>query len=146
MTDILNSSSEADSGGQGQRRARQQVPRTHQVEFTLTVEEYAAIEKAAKRAGLARGAYAASAVMAAAAYGSPVGDQGPLRQVLVELMRAAGLVRRIGANLNQAVAKLNAIGQPTETLPAYAAQRIRHADHIDAVADAVREALTRRSR
>ena len=35
----------------------------------------------------------------------------PLREILRELIRASGLVRRIGVNLNQAVAKLNATGQ-----------------------------------
>ena len=34
-----------------------------------------------------------------------------LREALGELIRAAGLVRRIGVNLNQAVARLNATGQ-----------------------------------
>ncbi len=61
-------------------------------------------------------------------------------------MRAAGLVRRIAANINQAVAKLNSTGQAAGNLPAYAAQSIRCADHIDQVADAVRKALRRRSR
>ena len=56
-------------------------------------------------------------------------------------MRAAGLVRRIGANINQAVAKLNATGQPAGDLPRYAAETIRRADHIDKVADGVRKAL-----
>ncbi len=41
--------------------------------------------------------------------------------MLIELMRAAGLVRHIATNLNQAVAKLNATGQATGDLPAYAA-------------------------
>ena len=56
-------------------------------------------------------------------------------------MRAAGLVRRIGANLNQAVAKLTATGQPSGELPRYAAESTRRAERIDAVADAVRKAL-----
>ena len=56
-------------------------------------------------------------------------------------MRAAGLVRRIATNLNQAVAKLTATGQPAGDLPRWAAESIRRADHIDAVADAVRKAL-----
>ena len=34
----------------------------------------------------------------------------PLREALVELMSASGLVRRVGTNLNQAVARLNATG------------------------------------
>jgi hypothetical protein len=146
LTGTSNGSSEAGVTRQGRRRARQQVPRTRQVEFTLTDEEYAAIEKAARRAGQARGAYVAQVVLVAAANGRPIGDQGSLRQALIELMRAAGLVRRIGTNLHQAVAKLNTTGQPSGDLAGYAAESIRRADHIDQVADAVRKALTRRSR
>ena len=126
---------------QGRRRARQLVPRTRRVEVTLTGEEYAVIEAAARRAGLARRAYIAQAALAAAANGGPPGDRESLRQALIELMRAAGLVRRIGTNINQAAAKLNATGQPAGDLPGYAAGTIRRADHIDEVADAVRKAL-----
>jgi Mobilization protein NikA len=127
--------------GQGRRRARQSVPRTRWVEVTLTGEEYAVIEAAARRAGLARRAYIAQAVLVAAANGGPVGDRESLRRVLVELMRAAGLVRRIGTNISQAAAKLHATGQPAGDLPGYAAGSIRRAGHIDEVADAVRKAL-----
>ncbi len=56
-------------------------------------------------------------------------------------MRAAGLVRHISTNIHQAVAKLDATGQPARGLPGYAAGTIRRADHIDEVADAVRKAL-----
>ncbi len=122
------------------------MPRTRRVEFTLTGEEYAVVTAAAGRAGLARRAYAAQAAMAAAANGRAASGQEPLRQILIELMRAAGLVRRIAANLNQAATKLNATGQPTGNQPRYAAETIRRADHIDAVADAVRKALGRGSR
>ena len=58
-----------------------------------TDEEYAVLVAAAGRAGLARGAYAAQAALAAAANGTLAGVQGSLRQALIELMRAAGLVR-----------------------------------------------------
>ena len=40
----------------------------------------------------------------------------PLRDALVELIAAAGLVRRAGTNLNQAVAKLSVTGQRGEDL------------------------------
>jgi len=40
----------------------------------------------------------------------------PMRQALVEVMTSAGLVRRIGTNLNQAVARLNATGQRGDDL------------------------------
>jgi hypothetical protein len=141
-----NGSSGTGVGGQGRRRARQPVPRTRRVEFTLTGEEYAAVIAAAGQAGLARRAYAAQAAMAAAANDGAASDQESLGQLLIELMRGAGLVRRIAGNLNQAVAKLNATGQPAGDLPRYAAESIRRADHIDQVADAVRKTLTRRSR
>ena len=137
----INGHSQVGGSGQGRRRTRQPVPRTRRVEFTLTGEEYVAVIAAAGRAGLARRAYAAQAAIAAAANDRPASDQESLRQILIELMRAAGLVRRIAANLNQAVAKLNATGQPAGDLPRYVAESIRRADHIDQVADAVRKTL-----
>jgi hypothetical protein len=80
-------------------------------------------------------------VLAAAANGGPLGDRESLGRALIELMRAAGLVRRIGTNINQAVAKLDATGQPAGNLPGNAAGGIRRADHIDEVADAARKVL-----
>jgi hypothetical protein len=138
-----SSSSPAGRGGQGRRRARQPVPRTRSVEFTLTDQEYAALAEAAGRAGMARRAYAATVVLEAAANGTTINVNGedPLELILIELMSAAGQVRRISANLGQAVAKLTATGQPAGDLPRYAAGILRHADHIDAVADVVRQAL-----
>jgi hypothetical protein len=141
LTGASNGSSGTGVSGQGRRRARQPVPRTRRVEFTLTGEEYAVVIAAAGRAGLARRAFAAQAAMAAAANGRAASGQESLSQVLIELMRAAGLVRRIAVNLNQAAAKLDAAGQPAGDLPRYAAETIRRADHIDQVADAVRKAL-----
>jgi hypothetical protein len=90
---------------------------------------------------MARRAYVAQTVMAAAANGTTASGQDPLELILIELMRAAGLVRRIATNLDQAAARLNATGQPAGNLPAYAAQSIRRAGHIDQVAEAVRKAL-----
>ena len=141
MTGTINGTSGTGLSGQGRRRPRQPVPRTRRVEFTLSGEEYAILVEAAGRAGMARRAYAAQAALTAAANGNPISGQEPLALVLTELMRAAGLVRRIGTNLNQAVAKLDTTGQPTGGLPRYAAESIRRADHIDEVADAVRKAL-----
>ena len=141
MTGTVNGTSGTGVSGQGRRRARQPVPRTRRVELTLSGEEYAILAEAAQRAGMARRAYAAQAALTAAANGNPVSGQEPLALVLTELMRAAGLVRRIATNLNQAVAKLNSTGQPAGELLRYAADSTRRADHIDAVADTVRKAL-----
>lgn len=106
----------------------------------LTGEEFDVLESAAGRAGLARGAYAAEAALAAAR-GAATSADAPLREALAELICASGLVRRIGVNLNQAVAKLNATGQrPGDLLP-YAAESLRRAERLDAAAEEVRKAL-----
>jgi len=76
-----------------------------------------------------------------AACGGPVTPDTPLRELLRELIHASGLVRRIGVNLNQAVAKLNATGQRSGDLVPYAAESLRRAERLDAVADEVRKAL-----
>lgn len=112
------------------RRSRQATPRPHLVKFFLTDEELADLDIAAGRSGLARGAFAAEAALAAAR-GTPSPASSLAREALVEMMTAAGLVRRIGTNLNQAVAKLNATGQRGEDLlPAaeFCARVIRRLD------------------
>lgn len=81
------------------RRSRQAVPRLRLVKFYLTDDELAELDEAAGQAGLARGAFAAEVTMAAAR-GRSARISAPLREALVELMSAAGLVRRVGTNLN----------------------------------------------
>jgi hypothetical protein len=110
------------------------------VRFVLTEEEYGEVGEAAAQAGMAKGAYAAHATLAAAR-GLMNPADAPARQALTELIRAAGLVRRIGVNLNQAVAKLNATGQRSGDLLPYAAECARRAQRLDAAAEAVRRRL-----
>jgi len=86
------------------------------VRFALTDGEYAEVSAAARQAGLARGAYAAEAALAIAR-GEIATPDAPLAAAVHALDRAALGVRRIGVNLNQAVAKLNATGQPSGDLP-----------------------------
>ena len=139
MADTINGTADC-SDGQGGRRPRQGTKRPYRVEFSLTGEEFGLLDAAAERAGRARGAYAAEAALAAAR-GGPGAATTPLAELLRELIRAAGLVRRIGVNLNQAVAKLNATGQRSGDLLPYAAACLRRAEHLDAVAEEVRKAL-----
>ena len=127
-------------GPQGSRRPRQQAKRRRRVEFTLTDEEFELLEAAAGRAGRAPGAYAAGAALAAA-QGRAMEQDTLLHELLREILRASGLVRRIGVNLNQAVAKLNATGQRSGDLLPYAAESIRRAEHLDAVAEEIQKAL-----
>jgi ABC-type transporter Mla subunit MlaD len=105
--------------------------------FGLTDAEYGEVRAAAAEAGMAKGAYAAQATLAVARGRlNPV--DAPLRQALTELIRAAGLVRRIGVNLNQAVAKLNATGQFSADLRSYARETLRRVERLDAAAEHVR--------
>lgn len=122
------------------RRGRGPSGRVRSVRFGLTEEEYREVRAAAEHAGLAQGAYAACATLAAAR-GMVNPAQSPFRQALTELIRAATLVRRIGVNLNQAVAKLNATGQRSADLLPYAAESLRRAERLDAAAEAVRRRL-----
>lgn len=127
-------------GGRSRRRSREPAVRVRSVRFGLTEEEFGEVGAAAAEAGMAKGAYAARATLAAAR-GMMNPADAPFREALTELIRAAGLIRRIGVNLNQAVAKLNATGQrPGDLLP-YAAESVRRAERLDAAAEDVRRRL-----
>ena len=119
------------------RRSRERGRRPRRVEFTLTDDEFAELEAAAGLARLSRGAYAAQAALAVARGGAN-GAGVPMREALMELMAAAGLVRRIGTNLNQAVARLNATGQRGEDLLPAAQFFARVIRRLDEAAEHVR--------
>lgn len=122
------------------RRSRQAAQRPRLVKFFLTDGELAELDDAASRAGLARGAFAAEAAMAAARRVS-MPASSPAREALVELMTAAGLVRRVGTNLNQAVAKLNATGEPGGDLLPAAAFCVRAIRRLDETAEQLRRMM-----
>ncbi len=122
------------------RRSRQAVPRPKTVQFSLTQEEFDQLSNAAARAGMARGAFAAEVALAAVS-GTQARTASPLRETLDELMAAAGLVRRIGTNLNQAVAKLNATGQRSEDLLPAAEFCVRVIRRLDEAAEQVRRSI-----
>ena len=119
------------------RRSRQAAARPRLVKFFLTDEELAELDGAADRAGLARGAFAAEAALAAARETSSPASS-PVREALVEVMAAAGLVRRVGTNLNQAVAKLNATGQRSDDLLPATQFCVRVIRRLDEAADQLR--------
>ena len=125
---------------QGSRRPRQQGRRCHRVEFSLTADEFAALEDAAGRAGLARGAYAAQVVLGHI-NGSGIGPEVPVREALREMVHAAGLAHKIGVLLNQAVAKLNATGQRPGELEQCARICMRRVANMDAAAEQVRKTI-----
>jgi len=125
------------------RRRRQPSRRRYRVEFSLGEEEFAELCAAAGAAGLALGAYAARASLGAARGGDGGGGGPLLRDALTALVRCEGQVRKIGVNLNQAVARLNATGQGGGDLVPYAAAIIRIADRLEEWARQVRRAAIR---
>jgi hypothetical protein len=98
------------------------------------------VAAAADRVGMAVGAYVGETALAVAMSADPP-EWSPLRELLGEVIRAAGQTRRIGVNLNQAVAALNALGRPTYALEQYGRVAARTAMNLDDAAEEIRLAL-----
>ncbi len=130
------------AGARPRRRARNQGRRGRTVRFALTDAEYAELSAAARHAGVARGAYAAEAALSVAR-GIVVTPDAPLRDAFHALDRAALLVRKIGVNLSQAVAKLNATGQWSCDLLPYAQESDRRAARLEAAGEDLRKKFLR---
>jgi hypothetical protein len=146
VTDVLHDDHDRDEGqsasARPRRRTRHHGRRSRTVRFALTDQEYAEVSAAARQAGLAHGAYAAEATLAVAR-GTVATPDAPLRDAFYALDRAALLVRRIGVNLNQAVAKLNATGQWSGDLPRYAEESIRRAAQLEQAGEDLRTRFLR---
>lgn len=108
----------------------------------LSDAELAALAAAADRAGLSVAAYLAQAGQDAAEHrAAPIATVQ--REALSELIRVAGLVRRAGVNLNQAVARLNATGAPGPDLEPAADYCMRVTRQADEAAMAIQRVLRR---
>lgn len=129
-----------DAGGDGgtvvvMRHREHRFPgRKRPVQVRFDEVEFAAVELAAGRAGLTPTGYVAAVAIAAATGGAPpAGSQ--TREALQELMAARAVVRRVGGNLNQAVAVLNASGEPPEWLVRAVAVTVRAVRRVDDAAE-----------
>ncbi|GAA1841730.1 hypothetical protein [Actinomadura bangladeshensis] len=107
--------------------------------FSLSDEEHALVASAAAEERLALGAYAAQTVLTAAR-GSVQPQYGLLREALKAVMHAAGQARRIGVNLNQAVAAVHSGELPPE-LRWYMDTAARTVRHLDDLAEEIRRHL-----
>ena len=119
------------AGESVRRRSRQAVSRLRVVQFSLTQEEFDEVSGVAARSGLAQGAFAAELTLAAVR-GVPAQTGSQLRDAV------AGLVRRVGTNFNQAVARLNATGQRGDDLLPSAEFCARVIRRLDEAAEQVR--------
>ena len=123
--------------GPPRRRRREAVPRARMMRFSLTEGEHAEVRAAASRAGRARAAFAADAVLAVARgmVLTPDAVRAGALGGSDRLDYAAEQLRKVGVNLNQAVKVLNATGQPAGNLPRLAEQAMRWAAQIDALSE-----------
>lgn len=120
----------------GRDRDHAHPGRKRQIKLRYTEHEYAALAAAARLAGLTVTGYAADAALAAATNAEPP-STAPWRAALLELMEARTQVRRIGVNVNQAAAILNATGEPPPWLERAMTLADRAVTRLDHAAGAV---------
>ena len=122
------------SGLDQRRRARQQGRlRGFRVGISVDAGELAELERAARAEGLTVSAFVAERALAAARGAVPL-RTGPLREALGELVRATVQVQKVGTNLNQAVAALNATGEAPGSLIQYARYSAAVIERLDQIA------------
>jgi predicted ATPase len=124
----------------GGRRERGHERREHVVKVKYSKAEKASLSAAAEQVSMAVAAYLGQVGLDAAenrAMPVPMMYQ----KMLAELLRASGIMRRAGVNLNQAVARLNATGVPGPDLEPAAAYCMQVARHLDEAAELVRRKL-----
>lgn len=123
----------------GRHRSHRFPGRSKAVKVLYDEEEFAAVQHAARQAGLRPSSYVASAALATAQ-----GEAGPgggvEREHLQELLQARLAVRRFGFNLNQVAAVLNAGGEG----PAWLARAVGDGERAIARIDEATAKLSRR--
>ena len=108
------------------------------VQFSLTEEEFDEVSTVRGQIGTGTGSVCGGGD---AGGGARQSRRRRSREALTELMSAAGLVRRVGTNLNQAVARLNATGQRGEDLIPAARFCVRVIRRLDETAEHLRRSI-----
>jgi uncharacterized protein (DUF1778 family) len=126
----------------GQRRRARQQGRSRSYRIAISVDELeqTELEKAARSEGLTLSAFVADKALAAARRTVPQ-VTAPLREALTELIRATVQVQKVGTNLNQAVAALNATGQAPGNLIQYARYVTTVIEKLDQIAGKIAQRL-----
>ncbi len=129
----------------GRHRTHMFPARPHRLTPRFSDDELARIAAAATAVGMTPTGFCAEAAVAAATGSPPASAGGQDRQALVVLQRqlfdAVTAVNRIGTNLNQAVARLNATGEAPAWLDRAVALCLRSVDRLDEVAVGIHHAL-----
>lgn len=127
---------------EGQRRRTRQQGRSRccRVAISLDASEQAELEQAARTEGLTVSAFVAEKALAAARR-TVLPATAPLREALAELVRATFQVQKVGTNLNQAVAALNATGEAPGNLIQYARYAMAVIEKLDEIARKVSQRL-----
>jgi hypothetical protein len=128
-------------------RRRSSTSREYRLTPRFNDEELARIEAAAEAAAMTLTGYCAMAVVAAAGgehsemlAGLPSEDE--LGEMQRELYAARVAVNKAGTNLNQAVAQLNATGEPPVWLDHAVERSMRAVEQVDAVVSRIHQRLT----
>ncbi|MFI5845822.1 plasmid mobilization protein [Catenuloplanes sp. NPDC051500] len=120
----------------GRDRRHQRPGRAHRLTPRFSTEELAAIQQAAARVGMTATGFCADAALVQAGRVEAM-SLDPVREILAdfqaELYATRTAVGRIGTNLNQAAAALNATGQAPEWLVTAVVLCERRMERIDAV-------------
>jgi hypothetical protein len=132
---------ELESPGVRHRRVRQHgISRPCRIAISVSHAEQAELEQAARAEALTASAFVAEKALAAARRAvRPAAI--PLREALAGLTRATAQVQRVGTNLSQAVAALNATGQPPGNLIQYARYAAAVVERMDEVVLRIRRHL-----
>lgn len=126
------------------RRPRSETPRRDHVTAWYTVEEYGRVLANAAATRMAVSAWVAEASLIPPSAPRPSastagGTQMVDKELLDELVALRRQLRGACNNLNQAVAKLHALGQPVGELPAIAVYVQRVAGAVEETVTAVRD-------
>jgi hypothetical protein len=115
----MSSEEETPLPTQRRRTRHQGSPRPCRIAISVDPAEQAELNQAAQDEGLTPSAFVAAKALATARRTlSPATTE--LREPQADLNRATGQVQKVGTNFNQAVAALNATGQPPGNLIHYA--------------------------
>lgn len=126
----------------GRDRARLSPRRATRINPSFSPDEHARVLAAARRAGLTPTGYVALAALAAAV-GAPTAAPASsaqyeaLRDLQADLFDLRNAVNRVGTNLNQAVAALNATGNAPVWLETVAAMCARNLTTLDEITSAI---------